>query len=335
MDEGSMPRSPRQILFDQVSDWIGREAIATEGLSPPSEIIESFLPNRLRVGKGSSEHHRRGARTHRISLPEGPTQHMVDLGDRRMSSDTYDCNPFARHGTLHLGNVSEISQGRAEAVSTGPPQPGSYDPPPSLSRFSVEEESRLSGEQVYREAWGNREAWGRSSMRQSFSSTMQTEQQNQSCKEATLRRMLEEERSQHQERSGVEASILMLDVSGFSKLCAKYTAEGTAGCEGFSLIISDYMSRLVDIVESFGGDVEAFAGDALIVMFYARSSNCSSGGALEVAVLKVMSGAHPATFLKGSRWLCYGADCVHPRRSLVRRLHWKSTARSHCRRTCR
>ena len=69
------------------------------------------------------------------------------------------------------------------------------------------------------------------------------------------------------------AAALILDVSGFSALCAKYTAEGTAGCEGFSLIVSEYLARLVDVVESFGGDVEAFAGDALICVFFAKEAS--------------------------------------------------------------
>ena len=76
--------------------------------------------------------------------------------------------------------------------------------------------------------------------------------------------------------SSTPAAALILDVSGFSALCAKYTAEGTAGCEGFSLIVSEYLARLVDVVESFGGDVEAFAGDALICMFFAKEASSAS-----------------------------------------------------------
>lgn len=65
----------------------------------------------------------------------------------------------------------------------------------------------------------------------------------------------------------LDAAVLILDIVGFSKLCARCTAEGTAGCENFALLVSDYLGRLVSVVEESGGDVEAFAGDALIVIF--------------------------------------------------------------------
>jgi len=42
---------------------------------------------------------------------------------------------------------------------------------------------------------------------------------------------------------------------------------GTEGCEKFSTLVSKFLATMSDIIESHGGDIDCFAGDALLVVF--------------------------------------------------------------------
>eukprot|EP00951_Prasinocladus_malaysianus_P016487 scaffold128527_cov47-Prasinocladus_malaysianus.AAC.1 len=63
----------------------------------------------------------------------------------------------------------------------------------------------------------------------------------------------------------VAGSMLVIDVSGFTRLSQFYGNKGSEGAEQFCLSISGFLARLTAIVLSFGGDVDAFAGDAALV----------------------------------------------------------------------
>lgn len=62
------------------------------------------------------------------------------------------------------------------------------------------------------------------------------------------------------------ASIVIADISGFTKLNEKFSAQEN-GAEQVSQHISSYFTLLLSIIERHGGDVVKFAGDALIVLF--------------------------------------------------------------------
>ena len=62
--------------------------------------------------------------------------------------------------------------------------------------------------------------------------------------------------------------VIQVDVSGFTRLSESYAANGgTGGCEDFSLLMSGFLARMCSIIQSHGGDIDCFAGDALLVVF--------------------------------------------------------------------
>ncbi|KAI9311724.1 hypothetical protein BX666DRAFT_1994979 [Dichotomocladium elegans] len=59
----------------------------------------------------------------------------------------------------------------------------------------------------------------------------------------------------------------MVDVVGFSKLTTLATEKGVSGAEAIALEIGTYMGECIQIIESYGGDVVKFLGDAVLVSF--------------------------------------------------------------------
>mmetsp|Transcript_3596 Transcript_3596/g.8578 ORF Transcript_3596/g.8578 Transcript_3596/m.8578 type:complete len:1140 (-) Transcript_3596:2301-5720(-) len=70
-------------------------------------------------------------------------------------------------------------------------------------------------------------------------------------------------------------AVLLVDISGFTKLSEAYSKAGTEGIESFSLLISSFFAKMTDIIEAHHGDIDCFAGDAFLVVF---QSNCLSAG---------------------------------------------------------
>lgn len=68
------------------------------------------------------------------------------------------------------------------------------------------------------------------------------------------------------------AAVLVLDVSGFTKLSEKYSRLGSKGAEAFTLNISSMFARMTSIIRTFQGDVDCFAGDAVLVLFETQQS---------------------------------------------------------------
>ena len=62
-------------------------------------------------------------------------------------------------------------------------------------------------------------------------------------------------------------SLLQVDVSGFTRLSEAFSSLGTEGCEEFSLVMSGFLARMCKIIQEHGGDIDCFAGDALLVEF--------------------------------------------------------------------
>lgn len=65
-------------------------------------------------------------------------------------------------------------------------------------------------------------------------------------------------------------------MSGFTRLSESYSKMGTEGCEEFSLLMSSFLARMCAIIAKFGGDIDCFAGDALIVVFPADPTDALS-----------------------------------------------------------
>ena len=65
----------------------------------------------------------------------------------------------------------------------------------------------------------------------------------------------------------LDASLLGLDISGFTALSERLAARGKLGAEELIVLISRCYSGLIDIAERHGGDVLKFRGDALLLLF--------------------------------------------------------------------
>ncbi len=64
-------------------------------------------------------------------------------------------------------------------------------------------------------------------------------------------------------------AALMADIAGFTQLTNRLASDGAVGSEILTGIINDYFAKLVSLVSSHGGEVIAFAGDALVAVFIA------------------------------------------------------------------
>ena len=62
-------------------------------------------------------------------------------------------------------------------------------------------------------------------------------------------------------------AVAILDVSGFTKLTSEYSQLGSLGADIVATFLNSYFSMLIKTISRYGGDVQKFAGDALIVLF--------------------------------------------------------------------
>ena len=65
----------------------------------------------------------------------------------------------------------------------------------------------------------------------------------------------------------LEASVLLADISGFTRLTEDLVRSGPRGVEKVSTALNDYFGRWIDIIGEYGGDVVKFAGDALLAIW--------------------------------------------------------------------
>jgi hypothetical protein len=56
-------------------------------------------------------------------------------------------------------------------------------------------------------------------------------------------------------------ALLFVDISGFTELSQKFNVED------FKNFINDYFTKIIELVNNFGGEVVKFAGDALIAIW--------------------------------------------------------------------
>ena len=65
----------------------------------------------------------------------------------------------------------------------------------------------------------------------------------------------------------LDASLLGLDISGFTALSERLAERGKLGAEELIMLISGCYSGLIEIGKRYGGDVLKFRGDALLLLF--------------------------------------------------------------------
>jgi class 3 adenylate cyclase/tetratricopeptide (TPR) repeat protein len=68
----------------------------------------------------------------------------------------------------------------------------------------------------------------------------------------------------------VEGSLLFADLSGSTALAERLSRLGREGTELVTEFLNDIFTTLIHLVQSFGGDLVAFGGDALLVFFSGR-----------------------------------------------------------------
>ena len=65
----------------------------------------------------------------------------------------------------------------------------------------------------------------------------------------------------------LDATLVSVDLSGFTALSERLAAKGRAGSEELILVISGVFEGLIGITLRHGGDVLKFRGDALLLLF--------------------------------------------------------------------
>jgi class 3 adenylate cyclase/tetratricopeptide (TPR) repeat protein len=65
----------------------------------------------------------------------------------------------------------------------------------------------------------------------------------------------------------VEGSLLLADISGFTRMSEQLAEAGREGAEWLTNIINHYFRNMLDIARGYGGDNLKFGGDALLVLF--------------------------------------------------------------------
>ena len=125
----------------------------------------------------------------------------------------------------------------------------------------------------------------------------------------------------------IPAAVLFADVSGFTPLAERLASRGAVGAEDLTRILNAYFGQLVAVIAAHGGEVEKFAGDALLALWPAtdndlatatrRAAQCAL--ALQVAVrdvndsetrlaLKIVLGVGDVVAMQlggvGERWEC-------------------------------
>jgi hypothetical protein len=57
------------------------------------------------------------------------------------------------------------------------------------------------------------------------------------------------------------AAVVMVDVSGYSKLTAALAERGPVGAELLSKTMKGYLDQIIEVIVSYGGDIVKFAGN--------------------------------------------------------------------------
>ncbi|KAJ3028182.1 UNVERIFIED_CONTAM: hypothetical protein HDU68_002267 [Siphonaria sp. JEL0065] len=71
-------------------------------------------------------------------------------------------------------------------------------------------------------------------------------------------------------------AVALIDISGFTALTSTLLAQqGRRSSEEMTQAVSKFMSKIIDIISYYGGDVIKFLGDALLIVFEAKSGSAA------------------------------------------------------------
>ena len=83
-----------------------------------------------------------------------------------------------------------------------------------------------------------------------------------------LQRTLEDPQPIHKPTAyRVQACVFFADISGFTAITEQLVEQGPEGVEILTDLLNDYFGQLIDLINSNGGDVFKFAGDALTALW--------------------------------------------------------------------
>ena len=81
----------------------------------------------------------------------------------------------------------------------------------------------------------------------------------------------------HEFSFSVEGALVFIDMSGFTALSERLSLQGMLGVEALSSHLNSFFGPIVQLLQSYGGDIIKFAGDAIIVLFTDQAGlHCSS-----------------------------------------------------------
>lgn len=106
-----------------------------------------------------------------------------------------------------------------------------------------------------------------------------------------------------------EGVVLFIDLKGFTKLTETLVQNekgNNEGAEKLTIIINEFFTHLISCIDRFNGDIDKFAGDAIITCFYTDEKHNKKNTHLGAALHQAMSCA--ATLVKK-----YGNYKIHDR----------------------
>ena len=68
-------------------------------------------------------------------------------------------------------------------------------------------------------------------------------------------------------RQSMRTAVLWADISGFTALGEKLNKNSLRGAEELAQKINEFMAKMITLIESYGGDIIKFVGDAMICMW--------------------------------------------------------------------
>src|SRR5262245_5429789 len=63
------------------------------------------------------------------------------------------------------------------------------------------------------------------------------------------------------------AAVLFADIKGFTPLTERLAQRGVAGAEELSRVLNDHFGTLITLITEHGGDINKFAGDAVLTIW--------------------------------------------------------------------
>nr|WP_039948566.1 adenylate/guanylate cyclase domain-containing protein [Leptospira fainei] len=100
---------------------------------------------------------------------------------------------------------------------------------------------------------------------------------------AIYKRLAEENESKFYRSQIVDGAILFFDVVNFTPTTVSLAAKGTRGIDILQSTLSEYYTKVIEHIHSWGGVVYQFAGDSLLVSFEASESEPKGNSALRAA----------------------------------------------------